>query len=216
MKNLNELPRYIKEYEAIPLFKEKDIFVLDDESGVYADIRTTFDIKENIHEVYACAKDCMYFFYVCPSCGKLHSIHKTDSRKYHYPSCANYKKKNIAVVKNGKKLIFPLMKFRFHRYYYEEMKEGVEMLSNGQMVKRLETVIKDKSIEPEEKCSIIRSEFAGFNLYFPEKNLNFANIEERNEAIRKDYKNNLTIKELMSKYNLGESSIYKILQLSNN
>ncbi len=120
MNNLNDLPRFIREYDAKVLFEKGEIFVIDPDAGVYIDTRTKFDLEENVHDVWACVLDCGYYNYVCPNCGQLHSIHKSKIyNKLHSPGCWNAegksREKMIAYIDGEGKIVkLPLLKFRFH------------------------------------------------------------------------------------------------------
>ena len=43
------------------------------------------------------------------------------------------------------------------------------LMTNGEMMKRFEDVIRDDALTPDDKIKTLRVEFAGFNLFFPEK-----------------------------------------------
>ena len=85
-------------------------------------------------------------------------------------------------------------------------------MTTGEMMKRFEDVIRDDALTPDDKIKTLRVEFAGFNLFFPEKDLNYSNKQERNRALMTDKRLGVPIADLMTKYHLSDASIYRIIR----
>ena len=120
VQTLKSLVRKIKEYDGKILFNNDDIYILNEEKGLYTDARTNYDINENLHNVYMIGYECRYYYYVCPSCNQIHSIHKDDIYRKVSPGCANMRcgrKGNVLAVINDKGEIvkLPLCKIKLHK-----------------------------------------------------------------------------------------------------
>ena len=83
--------------------------------------------------------------------------------------------------------------------------KGGDLLSKNEMkLKRLE------GITGSEIFKEILEVFSGDRIYFPGRG-DFSSIAERNEAIWKDFCQNMSIPDLASKYSLSVDSIYRII-----
>ena len=86
------------------------------------------------------------------------------------------------------------------------------MLTNGEMMKRFEDVIRDDSLDADEKIMTLKKEFAGFPLAFPKRDLEYSNKTERNRKIVNDRMLGVSITDLIQKYHMSESSVYRIIR----
>lgn len=77
-------------------------------------------------------------------------------------------------------------------------------LSNNELLNEMQRMIDDGA-----SGSNVIERFAGETIYFPQNGLN---KDERNRAIRNDRKSGVSVTELMQKYHLSDSQIYKIIE----
>lgn len=121
MYSMNDIVRLCREYDGHILFQDGDVWELDEEKCIYADVRTKYDETAHVHDVFPVAFEGNHYSYICPTCGMIHKYHKDEvNGQVLIPGCWNVncgkKGKRFAVLTDkGVMMKLPMQKIRFHK-----------------------------------------------------------------------------------------------------
>ena len=121
MYSINDIVRLCREYDGHILFKDGDIWEIDEKKCIYADVRTKYDETAHMHDVFPVAFEGKHYSYICPTCGMIHKFHKDEvDGRVLISGCWNMncgkKGKRFAVLTDeGVMMKLPVQKIRFHK-----------------------------------------------------------------------------------------------------